>query len=162
MDLVACAQLLVLLTLANGAPVIGKRILGDRAACPLDAGIVLADGAPLFGRSKTVRGIVLALVAATAGAPLLGLSWRIGVLVGISAMLGDLVSSFVKRRLRMEPSTRATGLDQIPESLLPLLVTKEALRLGPAEIGFVTAAFLIGEIVLSRWLYWLRIRERPY
>ena len=32
------------------------------------------------------------------------------------AMVGDLLSSFVKRRLKFQPSSRATGLDQIPES----------------------------------------------
>lgn len=109
-----------------------------------------------------MRGVVLALLATTAGAPLVGLSLQIGALVGISSMLGDLLSSFVKRRLRMEPSARATGLDQIPESLLPLLVVREAMRLGPGEIAFVTGAFLIGEIALSRCLYRMHIRERPY
>lgn len=161
-DIIACAQLLFLLTLANGAPVLGKRFLGDRLASPIDAGLCFPDGARLLGHSKTVRGVVLALVATTSGAPLVGLSWRVGALVGAGAMLGDLFSSFVKRRLRMEPSARATGLDQIPESLLPLLVIKEAMRLGLMEITLVAGGSLIGEIVLSRCLYRWSIRERPY
>jgi CDP-2,3-bis-(O-geranylgeranyl)-sn-glycerol synthase len=53
-------QLLVLLMLANGTPVIAKKLLGDRYSYPLDGNLTFADGRPLFGRSKTIRGIVLA------------------------------------------------------------------------------------------------------
>jgi hypothetical protein len=41
--------------------------------------------------------------------------------VAFMAMLGDLFSGFVKRRLGMGPSDKALGLDYVPESLLPLL-----------------------------------------
>src|SRR5258707_15129173 len=64
-------QLLILLTLANGTPVIAKKVFGDRLAWPLDGGLGFIDGRPLLGRSKTLRGIVLAVLAAGArGAPL--------------------------------------------------------------------------------------------
>jgi hypothetical protein len=43
------AQLLVLLALANGAPLIAKRLFGSALAFPLDNGITLEDGQPLFG-----------------------------------------------------------------------------------------------------------------
>ena len=46
-------QLMVLLGLANGTPVIAKKILGTILARPLDGGMNLADGQPLFGDSKT-------------------------------------------------------------------------------------------------------------
>lgn len=162
MDVAVCAQLLALLTLANGAPVIAKRILGERFAFPVDGGLILPDGARLFGRSKTVRGILLAVVVTTAGASLVGLDWRIGALIGAAAMVGDLFSSFVKRRLRMAPSSRATGLDQIPEALLPLVVCSGPLALTFLEIAVVVAIFMIGEVILSRFLFYLRVRDRPY
>jgi hypothetical protein len=47
------AKRLVLLTLANGTPVITKDILGGRLASPLDRGAKFVDGRPLFGASKT-------------------------------------------------------------------------------------------------------------
>jgi CDP-2,3-bis-(O-geranylgeranyl)-sn-glycerol synthase len=83
------AQLLVLLALANGTPVIAKKILGAVLAHPLDGGITLADGQPIFGHSKTIRGVVLSTVATTLGAPLIGMDWTIGLLVAATAMLGD-------------------------------------------------------------------------
>src|ERR1019366_7611444 len=117
MQYVSILQLLILVTLANGAPVIAKRILANHFAWPLDGNLNFIDGRPLFGPSKTIRGVLVAVLVTTACAPLLGLEFRIGLVVGATAMAGDLFSSFVKRRLGLPPSSRATGLDQIPESL---------------------------------------------
>ena len=114
-------QLLILLAVANGTPVIAKLLLGDKFAASLDGGAPFGDGRPWFGPSKTIRGFVLAVLATTGAAVLLGLGWKMGVLVGTMAMAGDLLSSFVKRRLGLVPSSQAIGLDQIPESLFPSL-----------------------------------------
>jgi CDP-diglyceride synthetase len=156
------AQLLILLTLANGTPVIAKKVLGERLAQPLDGGVRFFDGRPLFGSSKTLRGIVLALVVTALGAPLIGLDWHVGLLVGATAMAGDLFSSFVKRRMGMAPSSRAIGLDQIPESLFPMLAGAGLYGLSVADIVAGVALFFIGEVVLSRVLYRMRLRDRPY
>lgn len=77
-------------------------------------------------------------------------------------MAGDVFSSFVKRRLRLPASSRATGLDQIPESLLPLLVCRQLLALSLIDIAAIVGGFLIGEVWLSRVLYAWHIRDRPY
>ncbi len=50
-------KVLFLLTIANGTPVIGKKILGDKMAFPIDGRLILGDGQPLFGKSKTIRGV---------------------------------------------------------------------------------------------------------
>jgi CDP-2,3-bis-(O-geranylgeranyl)-sn-glycerol synthase len=148
--------------LANGAPVIANRILGRRFAWPLDGNVKFIDGRALFGASKTIRGIVVSILATSACAPLLGLDWWIGLLVAITAMLGDLLSSFLKRRLGLAPSSRAIGLDQIPESLFPLLASKPLLSLTTWDVAAGAAIFLVGEIILSHILFRLRIRDRPY
>jgi CDP-2,3-bis-(O-geranylgeranyl)-sn-glycerol synthase len=158
----AILQLVVLLALANGVPVIAKRVLGARFAYPLDGGVRFRDGRPWLGPSKTIRGIVLSIVVTSLGAPLVGLDARVGLLVGSLAMLGDLCSSFVKRRLRLASSDRATGLDQIPEALFPSLACWAVLSLSGTDIAAAVAIFFVGEVVLSRLLYWLRIRDRPY
>jgi len=162
MHLLTVLQLLALLLLANGSPVVGKKILGNRLAYPLDGNVWLFDGRPLFGASKTVRGIFLGVGVPTIGAPLLGLDWRVGAVVGSGAMVGDLISSFVKRRFDYVPSSRATGLDQIPESLLPLIASRFLLALSVLDIAVGTLVFFIGEIVLSRLLYKIHLRDRPY
>jgi CDP-2,3-bis-(O-geranylgeranyl)-sn-glycerol synthase len=156
------AKLLMLLTAANGSPVILKSIVGDRWARPLDGGLKLADGQPLFGRSKTIRGIVIALLATTAAALALGLGWQTGAMVGGVAMAGDLMSSFVKRRLKLPSSSRASGLDQVPESLLPTAAAALFLPLTTWDIVIVVALFVAGEVVISWIFFRIGIRDRPY
>ena len=77
-------------------------------------------------------------------------------------MAGDLFSSFVKRRMKRPPSSRATGLDQIPESVLPLLVSRQLLSLTLPDIAVIVSVFVIGEMLLSRVLYAWHVRDRPY
>src|SRR3954451_7404259 len=105
MNGLAILQMMVLFVLAHGAPVVAKKICGSRFAFPLDFGIRFFDGRPLFGPSKTVRGVGVAVLAATAGSPLIGLHPTIGAIAASAAMAGDLLSSFLKRRLNLPPSS---------------------------------------------------------
>ena len=155
-------QLLILIAVANGTPVAANKLLGDKFAWPLDGGAVFLDGRPLLGRSKTIRGAMLALFATTLAALPLGFHWEIGAVVAAGAITGDLLSSFVKRRLGLAPSSMAIGLDQIPESLLPLAACRLLLPVTLLDIAAGTMLFFAGELVLSRILYRLRLRDRPY
>ena len=155
-------RLLVLLLLANGTPMVAGKLLGARLARPLDGGLEFADGRPLLGRSKTIRGVILAILVTTAGAPLVGLAWQIGLLTGALAMAGDLCSSFFKRRLGLPASSPAVGLDQIPESLFPLLACIGPLSLTLGDVAAGVAVFFVGELLLSRLLYAFDLRDRPY
>ena len=162
MQVFLVAKLLILLLAANGTPVVAKRLFGKRFAWPIDGGARFWDGQPVFGRSKTLRGLFSSILVTALCAPLLGLPWQIGAIVSASAMAGDLFSSFVKRRLHWPSSSRASGLDQIPESLLPFLVCRPLLSLSAADIAVGVVAFFVGEIVMSRLLYRLGVRDRPY
>src|SRR5262245_41870808 len=102
-------QVLAVVAIANGVPVLAKKLLGQWCAQPLDAGYQMADGEPLFGRSKTIRGVLLSVIASILAAPGVGLDIVAGALIGVTAMVGDLVSSFSKRRLHMKPSSMAPG-----------------------------------------------------
>ena len=77
-------------------------------------------------------------------------------------MAGDLFSSFVKRRLNLRPSSRALGLDQVPESLFPLLACRDVLSLTAADIALAVGIFFVGELILSRLLYKAHLRDEPY
>jgi CDP-2,3-bis-(O-geranylgeranyl)-sn-glycerol synthase len=161
-DWMVSLHLLVLLGVANGTPIVAQKMLRDRFSTPLDGGLTLPDCEPLFGTAKTVRGVILSVVCTTGAAVLLNLHWSIGATMAGMSMLGDLFSSFVKRRLHLPPHAQAFGLDQIPEALLPLLAVKEKFELTRIDIAALVIAFVVLELVLSRILFRLKIRDRPY
>ena len=96
---------------ANAAPL----VLGGGAS--LDGGRSLADGRPIFGPHKTVRGVIAGIVAGT----LIGLAESVvdsrlgiaGFMIALGAILGDLLGAFVKRRLKVEPGRAFPVLDQL-------------------------------------------------
>ncbi len=153
---------LILLISANGAPVLTRSLLGRRYAWPVDAGMILNDGQPLFGNAKTWRGLT-ASVCTTAGVGLgLGLEPLQSVFFAILAMLGDLSASFCKRRMGKIESSRARGFDTVPESMLPLLVFKDQLELSGLDIVLTVWLFFLIEEFVSPLLYKWHIRQRPY
>jgi len=154
--------LLLLLLIANGSPIVVRKLLDSRLDQPLDGGKVLADGHRLLGPSKTWRGLVAAVLVTTLFALALGWPWEIGVTIGFFAMLGDTASSFIKRRLGMASSTMAPGLDHIPESILPLLACKPLLALSWTQVVLLSLGFMAANLLLSRLLHRLGIRRHPY
>lgn len=155
-------ELLLLVVAANAAPILVDDLIGRRWAWPLDGGLSWVDGRRLLGSSATVRGVVAAAVSAAALAWVLGHSPTLGAVIGLTAMMGDAVSSFVKRRLGLEPGDRAPGLDQVPESLAPLLAVARPFALGWLDVALLTLAFTLFSMSASRLLYRLRLRKRPY
>ena len=88
-------KLLFLLMAANGAPILVNKGLGERLAWPIDGGARFIDRRPLFGSSKTWRGLISAIPATGVAAIGVGLPFELGLCIGATAMLGDLFSSFI-------------------------------------------------------------------
>ena len=152
MEMAPVFNSLLLLLLANGAPVIARHLLGEKLAFPVDARKCFFDGRPWFGTSKTARGIIISIAATAGGAIVLGYPPTLGALFATLSMAGDLISSFIKRRLALPPGYSVVGLDQIPESLLPLLICWNVLALTPATAIMVLAVFLVVDLALSKML----------
>jgi CDP-2,3-bis-(O-geranylgeranyl)-sn-glycerol synthase len=155
-------QILLLLVATNGAPVLAAYFMGRRGDLPVDFGKRLGDGRALFGSSKTWRGLLAATLAACLLSMLLGYSPLFGLTFGALAMAGDLLSSFVKRRSGLEPSDQSLGWDQLPESLLPSLYAVAVLDLPWWHAVLLPIAFMLVEILISKPLFKLHIRKRPY
>ena len=155
-------QALVLLIAANGAPVIAVKVFGKRLARPMDNGLYLRDGHRLFGNSKTWRGLLSAVFFTTTLSILFGIQPLTGVLFGTLAMTGDLLTSFIKRRRGNVESSRARGLDAVPEALLPLSLLKDSLALNFIEIILIVVFFFLIEEFVSPVLYRLHLRNQPY
>ena len=155
-------KLLLIIVLANGTPIVARLLFGKKFDHPVDFGLKLTDQKRLFGDSKSWRGIVSAITLSMICAVILGFTWNVGLLLGGWSMFGDLFSSFIKRRLGMTPSSQACGLDQIPESLFPLLAVSSVLDLEWWRICYLVLLFIVIELSLSRILFILKIRRRPY
>jgi CDP-2,3-bis-(O-geranylgeranyl)-sn-glycerol synthase len=143
-------ELVLLLVLTNGAPVLASLLLGRRLNQPLDGNLRFIDGRPLLGATKTIRGIISALLLTALMAPLFGLSAEQGALFALLAMCGDLVSSFIKRRLGIASSHSAPLLDQLPETLLPLGVMYPVLGETVLEACIVLLVFVAIDWLISR------------
>lgn len=155
-------ELLFLIVLANGVPVLARKLFATHLSMPVDANKLFIDGRPLFGDSKTWRGVIASTAVVTLVAMLLGFDAMTGAIIALSAMTGDLLSSFVKRRLGLPPSSMAPLIDQIPESLFPALLMMHELALSIADVIVIVVAFIILEVVLSKILYQMGVRKRPY
>ena len=142
-------ELLLLLLIANGTPALTGLLCHRRWNAPLDGGHVCRDGQRLLGATKTVRGLLASLLTTSLAAGLLGFGWLYGVLFGSLAMLGDTASSYTKRRLGYPSSCAQPGLDQLPESLLPLLALMPLTDAGVVEIVVAATAFFILDLLLS-------------
>ena len=150
-----------LVVAANAAPVLIALLLGPRLARPIDGGRRGRDGRPLLGGSKTWRGLAASLVATAA----LSAWWlgdpRTGLAVAALAMAGDLASSYLKRRRGLRSGADAPGLDQLPESVLPLLALRGPLALGAAEVLVATLAFFVLDLIGTRLHAAMRARRGP-
>lgn len=155
-------KVLLLIIIANGAPIIARHIFRSHFDDPLDLGLKFFDKRPLFGPSKTMRGVFVAVMATPIAAHFMDINWFTGFVIGLYAMFGDLFSSFIKRRKGFEPSEMALGLDQVPESLLPLLAVRAHFGFSLIEILAMVGVFAVVELILSRILFYMHVRLRPY
>lgn len=114
---------------ANAMPLITRRYF-FRNPHPIDFGRVFIDGRRVFGDNKSLEGFMSGVVAGS----LVGLGysyyfceylWLLyGFISGFGAMCGDLLNSFVKRRLGLAPGRPFIPLDQISFLLMAFVAIK--------------------------------------
>ena len=146
----------------NGAPILLTKLLDQRFSYPIDCNRLFFDDRPILGSSKTLRGLVSALLVSVLIGSIFAIPLHISLLFGALSMTGDMTTSFIKRRFGLVSSSMALGLDQIPESLFPLLGCKDFLGISVAQIVVIVLAFCLIDLILSRLLFWLHIRKTPY
>ena len=105
--------------LANAAPVIAG------GGSPLDRGRIWRDGRPLLGGHKTLRGTISGIIVGTA-VGLFQMTPLRGFLLALGTIGGDLIISFLKRRLNLKPGAPFPVADQL---------------------GFITAAVVLASLV---------------
>ncbi len=115
---------------ANAVPV----IFGG--GYPMDAGKLFWDGKPICGSNKTVRGFFAGLLVGTFAGFVLSRLYQLdefpqnflfrynillGFMLSLGALTGDLLHSFIKRRLDISPGSPFPVADQLDFTLGALL-----------------------------------------
>lgn len=155
-------DLLLLIIIANGTPVLMRFFFGRHINTAIDMGVNLADGRRLFGASKTWRGLGGAVLTTSVAAWSLGYSAALGAAVAALALLGDLVSSFIKRRLAIKSGQMTLFLDQVPESLLPAIILMDTFDLNLSGVIILVLCFIVAELLLSLLFFIMGVRKSPY
>lgn len=143
----------------NCLPSLATVLLGNQFPYPVDGDRLWLDGKPVFGKNKTIRGIVVSIVGSMAFYPIMGLEFWVLLLAAMLAMAGDLSSSFIKRRSNFHSGKNIFGLDQLFEALFPLLFLQTFFVISGLSFLIVLVVFtLTAYFSSSAWLY---IVDRP-
>jgi len=113
---------LAVLAAANAVPALIAKAIDPRWSTPIDFGLRLPDGRPLFGPHKTWRGLAVGVAAAAIVGAVTSIGMVPGAACGMLSLYGDLAFSFLKRRIGLASGTSVPLLDQVAEATLPLVV----------------------------------------
>lgn len=155
-------ELFVMLVLANGVPVLAARVCRERWSWPVDGHRLWRDGRPLLGPSKTWRGLFCGSLFCALFSWWVGFGFLAGLCFGLVSLLGDMASSFVKRRMGLASSARAPGLDQLPEAVLPMPLALLWLPAGLLDTVLAVLLFCVSHVTFSPLLHRLGIRKNPH
>ena len=147
---------------ANAIPV----LLGG--GLPLDFNKKFRDGKSLFGPSKTFKGFFSGLVIGTlvgvAESQVFGFHIMFGFATALGALLGDLVKSFVKRRLGIPSGSTLPIADQLDFVVGALVFS---FLVAPPQITFPAALVVILitppiHFLTNFGAYLLHIKKKPW
>ena len=151
---------------ANGAPVLFG---GGR---PIDGGRKFRDGKPLFGPHKTIRGFVSGLLIGTfvgwvqeAYGPSAGFppgNVALGFALSLGALLGDLLGSFIKRRMDLKPGAHLPLSDQMDFVLVALLFSLPVWLPSPTYALIIIVLTAPIHYMVNIMAYLLRLKKTPW
>ncbi len=157
--MVEIIKVIIFLLWINFMPPLANLIWKEAMNQPLDGNRLWFDGRPIFGSNKTIRGILAAIAGGATLLLLLGLQWWVGVVAAGLAMTGDLLTSFIKRRLHYAPGKPVGILDQLFEGLFPTLYLALFLNLVWWQILAIMLLFIPITLLGSR--FWHFVIYRP-
>lgn len=137
-------KVLFILVLINSVPLFLAALFPKAGRLPLDNHRRLKDGWPVLGSHKTVSGFFSGVLAGVIGAAVVGFPLWAGLAAGGLGMIGDSLSSFIKRRLNAPEGTDFPVLDHVFESGFPLLFFHLLLALDRLSSAGILTVFILG------------------
>lgn len=171
-----CFYLMLPAYFANMAPVIVKKV--DLFVFPIDFSKTI-NNKPILGKNKTFRGLVFGIIFAIIIAYLQFLlytteflknisfidyqNWLLfGFLMGFGALTGDLIKSFFKRILGIEPGARFVPFDQTDFVVGALIFIAPIFDLTlKIFIVALSLSFLL-HILINHIAFYLKIRREKW
>lgn len=127
-----------------------------------------------FGSHKTVLGAAAGVTVALAATVLQArIEWHggiadysrwpvIGLALGVGAMGGDIIKSFLKRRLGIQPGARWIPADQLDYVIGALLLVAPWARLSLPDVAFILCVSFVGDIAVNQVAFKLGVRETAW
>jgi len=167
--------------IANAAPVLGG---GGR---PIDGGAIFRDGSRVLGDGKTVRGFLVGVIFGTLvgiaqyfAAPILEpilaefvtvtpsmnyvLSMQIpaAFLMSVGALTGDLIGSFIKRRVHLKSGAPSPVMDQMGFIIMALIFAYPVLQPDSVYVVILTITTLLIHWISNAMGYLLGLKKNPW
>lgn len=123
--------------MANLAPALVKKI--NFLNYPVDFGKTLYDKR-VFGSHKTLRGLFFGILGAGLISFIQSRGFVVGLIIGAGTLFGDLVGSFIKRRINLQPGGKNLIIDEIPGSIFAIIF---AFIFGYLDINLYQSIFIV-------------------
>jgi CDP-2,3-bis-(O-geranylgeranyl)-sn-glycerol synthase len=140
---------------ANAAPV----ALGGGP--PLDGGEKWLDGKPFLGSHKTFRGCVVGIAAGLLIGTLQGNLYA-GLAQGFGAIIGDLLSSFLKRRWDLAPGDGFPILDQLDFIITAIIISQPYTRASFQEMIIILVVTVPIHYFMNFIAWVTKMKENPW
>jgi CDP-2,3-bis-(O-geranylgeranyl)-sn-glycerol synthase len=152
--------------IANSTPVLGG------GGSPIDGGRCFRDGRRLLGNGKTIRGFIVGIIFGTLTGfgqflvaphlrPLLAMfvtvtpemdyvlfmQLPVAILMSFGALTGDLVGSFIKRRINVKSGDPSPVMDQLGFIIMALIFA--------APIFTPGSGFIVILIITTFFIHWI-------
>ncbi len=169
---------------ANGFAVFAKVINKKH---PIDGGKVFRDNRLIFGEGKSWEGFIIGFLSGTIIGclqvvfapillnliltylvlplelfPIVLITFPLVVLVAIGALIGDLIGSFIKRRLNIERGQPAPGLDQLDFLVVSILFGMLIIPLPILLILFLLLVTPLFHLLANIVGYFLGLKHEPW
>ena len=174
--IIQCFYFILPAYFANMAPVIVKKI--NFLEIPIDFNKKINDK-PIFGKNKTFRGLIFGIIFAMIITYLQFLLYKnglfveisitdysnwslIGFLMGFGAIFGDLVESFVKRRLNYKSGKSFVPFDQLDFVVGALIFVYPLVTLLLDKIIIILVLSFVLHVIVNHFAFYMGIRKEKW
>lgn len=161
---------------ANGAPVVAVKVMNmlGLKRHPIDRGMIFVDGRRIFGDSKTWEGFAIGvcsgiltsaiqMVLEHPGTLYITYIGR-GIALSLGAMVGDLLGSFIKRRLGLKSGDPLPVLDQTSFLFVALAIALplKLIDITLSQLVYLVVVTVILHVATNYLAYKLGLKNVPW